>query len=95
MSVTPQNIADIATLARLELDTERLQGVTESINQILTLVEQLESVPLDEVKPMAHPRDEHQRLRKDEVTEHNQRDQFQAIAPDAQQGLYVVPPVIE
>jgi aspartyl-tRNA(Asn)/glutamyl-tRNA(Gln) amidotransferase subunit C len=95
MSVTPQNIADIATLARLELDTERLQGVTESINQILTLVEQLQSVPLDEVKPMAHPRDEHQRLRKDEVTEHNQRDQFQAIAPDAQQGLYVVPPVIE
>lgn len=95
MSVTPQNIADIATLARLELDTERLQGVTQSINQILTLVEQLQSVPLDEVKPMAHPRDEHQRLRKDEVTEHNQRDQFQAIAPDAQQGLYVVPPVIE
>jgi len=95
MSVTPQNIADIATLARLELDTERLQGVTESINQILTLVEQLQSVPLDEVKPMAHPRDEHQRLRKDEVTEHNQRDQFQAIAPDAQQGLYAVPPVIE
>ena len=95
MSVTPQNIADIATLARLELDTERLQGVTESINQILTLVEQLQSVPLDEVKPMAHPRDEYQRLRKDEVTEHNQRDQFQAIAPDAQQGLYVVPPVIE
>lgn len=95
MSVTPQNIADIATLARLELDTERLQGVTESINQILTLVEQLQSVPLDEVKPMAHPRDEHQRLRKDEVTEHNQQDQFQAIAPDAQQGLYVVPPVIE
>ncbi len=95
MSVTPQNIADIATLARLELDTERLQGVTDSFNEILTLVEQLQSVPLDEVKPMAHPRDEHQRLRKDEVTEHNQRDQFQAIAPDAQQGLYVVPPVIE
>ena len=95
MSVTPQHIADVATLARLELDTERLQGITGSINEILTLVEQLQSVPLDDVKPMAHPRDEHQRLRKDEVTEHNQRDQFQAIAPDAQQGLYVVPPVIE
>ena len=95
MSVTTEQLADVATLARLKLDPEHSQSLTHAFNEILSLVDQLQALELESVKPMAHPRDENQRLREDRVTEVNAREAFQAIAPDAQEGLYVVPPVIE
>lgn len=95
MSVTTEQLADVATLARLRLDPEHSQPLTQAFNEILSLVDQLQALELGTVAPMAHPRDESQRLRQDKVTETNAREAFQAIAPDAQEGLYVVPPVIE
>jgi aspartyl-tRNA(Asn)/glutamyl-tRNA(Gln) amidotransferase subunit C len=95
MSVTTSQLADVATLARLQLDAEQAEPVTQAINQILGLVDQLQALDLQAVVSMAHPRDEIQRLRADIVTETNQREAFQALAPAAEDGLYVVPPVIE
>ncbi len=95
MSVTTRQLAEVATLARLQLRAEQAESVTRSINEILGLVDQLQALDLQQVAPMAHPRDEVQRMRTDEVTETNQRAAFQAVAPAADEGLYVVPPVIE
>lgn len=95
MSVTTLQLAEVATLARLQLQAEQAESVTRSINEILGLVDQLQALDLQKVAPMAHPRDEVQRMRADEVTETNQREAFQAVAPAAEEGLYVVPPVIE
>ena len=95
MSVTTSQLSEVATLARLQLEAEQAEPVTHAINQILGLVDQLQALDLQGVAPMAHPRDEVQRLRVDAVTETNQREAFQAIAPSAEEGLYVVPPVIE
>jgi len=95
MSVTTEQLADVATLARLKLDPQQSQTLTHAFNEILSLADQLQALDLANVAPMAHPRDESQRLRQDKVTETNDREAFQAIAPDAQEGLYIVPPVIE
>lgn len=95
MSVTTSQLSEVATLARLQLEAEQAEPVTHAINQILGLVDQLQALDLQGVAPMAHPRDEIQRLRVDAVTETNQREAFQAVAPAAEEGLYVVPPVIE
>ena len=61
----------------------------------MTFVEQMNSVDTTGVVPMAHPMDAHQRLRKDEVIEGNERELFQKIAPQTASGLYLVPKVIE
>ncbi len=95
MSVTTSQLSEVATLARLQLEAEQAEPVTNAINQILSLVDQLHALDLHAIAPMAHPRDEIQRLRADVVTETNQREPFQAVAPAAEDGLYVVPPVIE
>ncbi|MDH5778148.1 MAG: Asp-tRNA(Asn)/Glu-tRNA(Gln) amidotransferase subunit GatC, partial [Gammaproteobacteria bacterium] len=58
-------------------------------------VEQMSAVDTDQVSPMAHPLDEVQRLRTDAVTEQNQREHYQSIAPQVEEGHYLVPRVIE
>jgi aspartyl-tRNA(Asn)/glutamyl-tRNA(Gln) amidotransferase subunit C len=93
--VEPQDILKIAKLARLEINQETLEQTAHSISEVLTLVDQLQSAVTDNVKPMAHPLDATQILRKDVVTEANHRDEFQAIAPAVENGLYLVPKVIE
>lgn len=95
MSVTTRQLAEVATLARLQLEAEQAEPLTHAINEILSLVDQLQALDLQGIAPMAHPRDEVQRLRQDTVTETNQREAFQAVAPAADEGLYIVPPVIE
>ncbi len=88
-------IQKLAELARIQVDDQTLDNVAKSINDVLALVDQLQAANTDGVAPMAHPLDAVQRLRPDEVTETNQRDAFQAIAPAASEGLYLVPKVIE
>lgn len=85
----------LALLARLNVDDQLLNDVADSIGDILALVDQLQAVDTSGVEPMAHPQDALQRLRADRVTESNQRDAFQAIAPLTESGLYLVPKVIE
>ncbi|GAA6153980.1 Asp-tRNA(Asn)/Glu-tRNA(Gln) amidotransferase subunit GatC [Pseudoteredinibacter isoporae] len=89
------DIAKLANLARLDINETTAAEVADSINGILGLVDQLQNADTDGIAPMAHPQDAQQRLRKDEVSEENVREQFQAIAPEAEQGLYLVPKVID
>lgn len=95
MSIKQQDIESVATLARLQIDADQIDEVTHSINNILGLVEQLQALDTGDTEPMANPLDAVQRLRPDEVTASDQRDEFQAIAPATEDGLYLVPRVVE
>jgi aspartyl-tRNA(Asn)/glutamyl-tRNA(Gln) amidotransferase subunit C len=99
MSLTPDQLQRIALLARVAVSPEEAQGVTERLNQVLGLVDQLQAVDTRGIEPMAHPLDAQlsvrQRLRPDTVTESDRRAEFQAPAPAVEQGLYLVPKVIE
>lgn len=95
MSLEKADVEKIAHLARLAIDEKDVPEYARNLSNILDLVEQMSSVNTDEVTPMAHPLDATQRLRADEVTESNQRDHFQQIAPNVEDGLYLVPKVIE
>jgi aspartyl-tRNA(Asn)/glutamyl-tRNA(Gln) amidotransferase subunit C len=95
MSLSPENIKQVAHLARLELPADKIGPYAQQLSNILQLVDQLSSANTDGVAPMAHPLDMHQRLRPDAVTEPDRREAFQAIAPEVDNGLYLVPKVIE
>lgn len=95
MSLTRQDVAKIAHLARLDLTESEVAATAESLSRILGLIEQMNAVDTTSVTPMAHPQDAALRLRDDRVTEPDQRDKFQQVAPAAEAGLYLVPKVIE
>ena len=95
MTVHQDDIKKLAELARVRIPAEETAEVTARIATILGLVDQLQSVDTAAVEPMANPLDAVQRLRADAVTEANQREAFQAIAPAVENGLYLVPKVIE
>lgn len=95
MSLGPAEVAKIAHLARLAIREEDAPVYARNLSAILELVAQMNAVDTAGVAPMAHPLDMAQRSRPDEVTEPNQREQFQAIAPQIEAGLYLVPKVIE
>lgn len=95
MAVSPSDIEKIAHLARIRIAPGQIDAVADRISDILAMVDQMQAVDTDDVRPMANPHDAVQRLRKDEVSETNRRDRFQALAPRAEDGLYLVPKVIE
>ena len=95
MALDNTDVEKIAHLARLQINTSDIAEVTDRITNILTMIDQMQNVDTASVTPMAHPFDAVQRLRPDQVTEHNQRDALQQIAPATQDGLYLVPKVIE
>lgn len=95
MAVDRSDIEKLGELARLEISEATIDEVTNRLANVLALVDQLQAADTDNVAPMAHPMDALQRLRADLVTEPNQRDAFQAIAPATQDGLYLVPKVID
>ena len=95
MSLDSSDVKKIAHLARLAIDEADIPAYANSLSNILNLVEQMAEVNTDDVAPMAHPLDAVQRLRPDDVTEPDQRDHFQAQAPNVDEGLYLVPQVIE
>ncbi len=95
MSLDKDDVKKIAHLARLQIAEQDIPGYASNLSNILELVEQMNEVDTDNVTPMAHPTEAHQRLREDVVTETNQRDHFQKIAPAVENGLYLVPRVIE
>lgn len=94
MAVDQSDIAKLAELSRIAISERAAQEVANSITEILTLVDQLQAVDTTGVTPMAHPLDAVQRLRIDVVTESNQREEMQSIAPLTQDGLYLVPRVL-
>ncbi|WP_461517005.1 Asp-tRNA(Asn)/Glu-tRNA(Gln) amidotransferase subunit GatC [Porticoccus sp.] len=95
MTIERADIEKLAELARIELNEATIAETTRSIADVLALVDQLQAADTEGVEPMAHPTDAVQRLRPDIVTETNQREAFQAIAPATEAGLYLVPKVIE
>ena len=95
MSIEQSDIQAIAELARIRVSDDQLEEVTERIQSILSMVDQLQAADTANVEPMANPLDATARLRADEVTETNQREAFQGIAPAVENGLYLVPKVIE
>jgi aspartyl-tRNA(Asn)/glutamyl-tRNA(Gln) amidotransferase subunit C len=95
MSLQPEDILGIAHLARLQIEPDEVPEYARELSSILALVEQMNAADTLNVEPMAHPLDEIQRLRADEVTEPDQRERFQAIAPQVRDGLYLVPRVID
>ena len=95
MSISPEDVLKIANLARLKISKEEVEKYAVDLSNILSLVDQMNAVDTKDIEPMAHPQDVTQSLREDIVTETNQRDKFQTIAPRAEKGLYLVPKVIE
>ena len=95
MAIEQDEIEKIAELARIRISDDQIVEVTARITEILQMVDQLQAVDTSAVEPMANPLDAVQLLRPDEVTEENCRDAFQAIAPAVENGLYLVPKVID
>ncbi len=95
MSIERGDVEKIAYLARIQVTEGELDKVTADLGRILDLVDQMGAVSTEGVEPLSNPLDMVQRLRADEVAEANQREQFQAIAPATEAGLYLVPKVIE
>lgn len=95
MALEKSDVEKIAHLARLQIDDNEAQEVASRISSILDLIDQMQGVNTDAVTPLAHPFDAVQRLRPDVVTETNQREYLQQNAPATQDGLYLVPKVIE
>ncbi|MDG9948730.1 Asp-tRNA(Asn)/Glu-tRNA(Gln) amidotransferase subunit GatC [Acinetobacter ursingii] len=90
-----QTVSQIANLARLSLNDTQSSDYAQSLNKILDMMDSLKSIDTEGVEPLKSPFDNPQPLRADVVTESNHRDEYQAVAPKTQDGLYLVPRVIE
>lgn len=99
MSLTLDQVQRIALLARIAVSPEEARGVADQLNRVLGLIDRMQALDTRGIEPMSHPLDPHltivQRLRPDAVTEPDRRDEYQALAPAVDQGLYLVPKVIE
>ena len=95
MTLSADEVRHIAKLARLELTEGDLAATQAKLNGIFGLIEEMQAVNTDGVEPMSHPQELAQRLRDDAVSETDRRAAYQAIAPQTEAGLYLVPKVIE
>jgi aspartyl-tRNA(Asn)/glutamyl-tRNA(Gln) amidotransferase subunit C len=99
MSLSDDQLRRLAHLARIGIRPEESAAAIERLNRVLGLIDQLKAVDTTGIEPMAHPLDaqlpEGQRLRPDEVTDQDQRELYQSVAPAVQDGLYLVPKVLE
>jgi aspartyl-tRNA(Asn)/glutamyl-tRNA(Gln) amidotransferase subunit C len=95
MSLSLDDVKRVASLARIEIGEEEAATVLGQLSGIFSLIQQMQAVDATAIAPMSHAQDVTQRLRPDVVTETDQRELFQSIAPQVQAGLYLVPKVIE
>jgi aspartyl-tRNA(Asn)/glutamyl-tRNA(Gln) amidotransferase subunit C len=95
MAIDRDEIVRIAHLARLEVSDEAAAATASELTKILEFVGRMNAVDTSDVTPMAHPLDASQRLRQDQITESDRRSAFQAGAPAVEDGLYLVPRVVE
>ncbi|TXR53956.1 Asp-tRNA(Asn)/Glu-tRNA(Gln) amidotransferase subunit GatC [Reinekea thalattae] len=95
MSLDRSQVESVAKLARLKISEADMPDYLNSLNSILELVDKMQAVDTTDVEPLANPLDAVQRLRADVVTETNQREALQANAPATEDGLFLVPKVIE
>lgn len=95
MALDRTDVEKIAHLARLQIDANDVPEYARNLSNILDLVDQMQAVDTQGVEPLAHPLDAVQRLRADQITEENQREHLQSVAPAVENGLFLVPKVIE
>jgi aspartyl-tRNA(Asn)/glutamyl-tRNA(Gln) amidotransferase subunit C len=95
MALDKQTVFKIARLARIYVDDVDVERYASELSSILEFVEQMDKIDTDNVAPLSHPQDRVLRLREDKVTEKDQRDIFQDVAPATENGLYLVPKVID
>lgn len=95
MSLSQDEVKRIARLARIAVSESEVAGVMAQLNRVLGLIDQMQAVDAKGIEPMAHALELVQRMRADEVTETDRHEQFQAVAPAVERGLYLVPKVIE
>ena len=95
MSLSDDQVRHLARLARIAIRPDESVAVVERLNRVLGLIDEMRRVDTAGVEPMAHPLNASQRLRPDAVTEPDQRDLYQSVAPAVEEGLYLVPKVIE
>jgi aspartyl-tRNA(Asn)/glutamyl-tRNA(Gln) amidotransferase subunit C len=95
MIIERHEIEKLATLSRISIDEKTITDVTERLSSVLDLVDQLQTADTDSVQGISRPFQVSQRLRADEITESNHRDEFQAIAPAMDNGLFIVPKMID
>ena len=95
MSLSPADVQRIARLARIEITSEEATEVRAKLDSIFALIEKMRAVDTTGIVPMAHAQDVVLALREDVVTEADQRERYQSVAPAVQDGLYLVPKVIE
>lgn len=94
-ALSAKDVEQIAILSRLAVDPTKAAAHAESLNKILSLMQALQGIDTHGIEPLKSPFDHAQPLRDDVVSETNQRDQYQVVAPATQDGLYLVPRVIE
>jgi aspartyl-tRNA(Asn)/glutamyl-tRNA(Gln) amidotransferase subunit C len=95
MSLSSDEVKKIAYLARLGINENDIEAYATDLSNMLGLMTQMSDTNTDTVQPMAHPMDQTQRLRADIASEKNQRQNFQSIAPQIENGLYLVPKVLD
>ena len=95
MALDKSDVEKIAHLARVNINEADIPDYAQNLTNILDLVDQMQSINTVDIEPLNHPLDAIQRLRADEITETNQRDHLQSVAPSVEKGLFLVPKVIE
>jgi len=95
MAITPEDVRNIAHLARIGVDEDRVEEYASELSGVLALVEQMNAVDTSGVEPLSHPGNLSSRLREDKVSETDQRSELQSPAPMVEQGLFLVPKVID
>jgi len=95
MSLVLEDVKLVANLARIKISDEEARTTLDQLTGIFYLIEQMQEVDTSTIIPMSHAQDVVQRLRMDEVTEVDQHELFQSLAPQVKGGLYLVPKVIE
>lgn len=95
MQIAPAEVTKIARLAKISIAEDEMGQYAKNLADIVAFVSQLNEAITDDIAPLAHPIQQNQYLRDDEVTETNCRDEFQSIAPEVADGLYLVPKVLD
>jgi len=95
MALSLDEVRRIAELARIGISDAEARAVQGQLNDIFELIGRMQKVDTEGVEPMSHAHGSALRLREDKVTEGDQREQFQSVAPQVEAGLYLVPKVIE
>jgi len=95
LSVNKDEIKYLSLLSRMDIDKNEIKDIEEKLTKIIDFVDQLQTISTDNIEPMAHPLNQSQRLRIDEVTETNDRENIQKNAQQIEKGMYLVPKVID